>query len=467
MAFTFKGGIHPDEQKNTRRTPIVPITPPGSVCIPMSQHIGICCEPCVKIGDLVDKGQIIGKVTEGLGCPVHASISGKVTKIEDMIWSKEHSVTAVTIENDFECRVSPSVKPYCGDIRTLGTEEIIDRVRNAGIAGLGGATFPTYAKIANAVGRIKGLIINCAECEPYITANHRLLLEHPEKVVGGIKILLKAFSLRTAVMAIENNKKDAVKAVAALPFDPEMIRICVLKTKYPQGDERQLIYALTGKEIPTGKLPVDVGYVVFNAETCAAIYTAFATGMPLTERIVTVDGDCVGSPGSVLVPLGTPISELLEYCQTDSSKIAKIIVGGPMMGKAVWSKDTPITKGSSAVLAFSEKALKSQMKKQTACIRCGKCLAACPMHLMPKEIYRAYIKGDLSKCKTLLAQSCVECGSCTYVCPAGLDLSQAIVSAKTKLRPKRVVSEAKPLAVDENSEKPLCDHTSKTQQEEK
>ena len=436
MAFTFKGGIHPATNKNTRKSPITPITPPASVCIPLSQHVGAPCTPCVKVGDVVDKGQIIGTADpDKLGCPAHASVSGRVTKIDTICLNGALPVTAITIENDFQNRISPAIQPFEGDIRSLDANQIVQVIRDAGIAGMGGATFPTYAKVASAAGKVSSLIVNCAECEPYITANHRLLLEHPEKVVGGIKILLKALSVRTAVLAIEKNKMDAVKAVAALDFDPEMIRICVMKTKYPQGDERQLIYALTGKEIPAGKLPSDIGYVVFNAETCAAIYNAFATGMPLIERIVTVDGDCVESPSNLLVPLGTPVLDLLEYCHTDLEKASKLIVGGPMMGKALWEDRAPVTKGTSAVLAFGRRS--SKKADESPCIRCGRCIAACPMHLMPRELFRAYMKGDLEKCRALYATSCVECGSCSYSCPAKLDLTQAIAAAKQQLRAKR------------------------------
>lgn len=434
MAFTFKGGIHPDPRKNTRKTPVVQITPPASVHIPMSMHIGVPCTPCVKVGDIVDKGQVIGTIPEDrLGCPVHASISGKVTAIEERCTGKDGAVCTVTIENDYQNRIAPGVAPFEGDARNLTSEQIVKVVRAAGIVGMGGAAFPTYAKIEGAIGRVKGMIVNGAECEPYITANHRLLLEQPERVVGGIKILLKALSLRSAVLAVEANKIDAVKAVAALDFDPEMIRICVMKTKYPQGDERRLIHALTGKEIPAGKLPTDIGYVVFNVETCAAVYDAFVTGMPSVERIVTVDGGCVQSPANLLVPIGTPVRDLLSYCDTDVDRIGKLIAGGPMMGRALCLDDTPVTKGTSAILAFEKReALKQQ--KTTACIRCGRCLSACPSRLMPREIYRAFLKGDTEKCSELSAPLCVECGSCSYVCPAKLDLTQAVSGAKARLK---------------------------------
>ncbi|MBQ8912225.1 MAG: RnfABCDGE type electron transport complex subunit C, partial [Clostridia bacterium] len=261
-------------------------------------------------------------------------------------------------------------------------------------------------------------------------------LEHPERVVGGIKILLKALSLRCGIIAIEENKMDAVKALSKIDFPPEMIRICIMKTKYPQGDERQLIYALSGKELPAGKLPADLGYVVFNAETCAAIYTAFESGMPLVERIVTVDGDCVLTPGNLLVPIGTPVSDLLSYCGTDTDRVKTLISGGPMMGKALWDQETPVTKGVCAILAYSQKT-EQHRPRQTACIRCGKCITACPMHLMPREICKAKSKGDLALCEDYFAMNCVECGSCSYTCPAGIELTQTIKSAKLAIRNKK------------------------------
>lgn len=436
MAFTFKGGICLDEHKNTARCPIVPITAPSVVRIPMSQHIGAPCIPCVKVGDLVCKGQVIGQPQEGLGCPVHASVSGKILEISPITGTNGRQIESVLIENDFEDRLCQDFAPCDQDLRSLTPEQIVERIRLAGISGMGGATFPTYAKLASAIGKADKLIINCAECEPYITANHRLLLEHPEQVVGGIKILLRALSLRKAYIAIEDNKRDAVKAIAKLDFDPKMIRICIMKTKYPQGDERQIIYALTGKELPFGKLPTDIGCVLFNTETCAAIYNAFAHGEPLIKRIVTVDGDGVDSPGNLSVPLGTSVSDLIRFCDGELCDIDIIVSGGPMMGQALCDTDAPVTKGTCAILAFSKKHKKS-IRKEGSCIRCGKCVESCPMHLVPRELYRLWKKNDLAGCEKHNASACVQCGTCSYVCPARLELTQGIGSAKALLRSKR------------------------------
>ena len=245
MAYTFKGGTHLNEHKNTAKCPVEKMPAPKLVYIPMSQHIGVHCTPNVKPGDKVDRGQVIGELEKGLGCPVHSSISGTVKEIRSVNNAMGVPVMTVVIENDFEDRVSPEIRPFDKPILETTPEEIVEVVRKAGISGMGGATFPTYAKISSAIGKADKLIVNCAECEPYITANHRLLLEHPERVVGGVKILLRAFGLRRGIIAVEDNKMDAVKAITKLDFDPEMITVCVMKTKYPQGDERQIIYALT------------------------------------------------------------------------------------------------------------------------------------------------------------------------------------------------------------------------------
>ena len=255
MAFTFRGGVHIDENKNTRRCQVEKMPPPAKVTIPMSQHIGAPCLPLVKAGDKVDRGQIIGDVAAGLGCPVHASVSGTVDKIVEITTPAGSRVKAVTIISDGEMRLFPELKPFEKRLTDTTGDEIISIVRRAGISGMGGATFPTYAKIQSAVGKVKHMFINCAECEPYITANHRLLLENPAAVINGAKILLKALGLRSCDIAVEDNKADAIEKLEKMTADSELVNIAVLKTKYPQGDERQLIYAMTGIELPAEKLP--------------------------------------------------------------------------------------------------------------------------------------------------------------------------------------------------------------------
>ena len=432
MALTFRGGIHPDEHKNTRSFPVVRMPSCAKVSIPLSQHIGAHCKPTVKIGDLVDKGQTIGEVESGLGCPVHSSVSGKVVAIETKSTASGVKVQNVVIESDGEERLSPDIKESGRVLSETSQEEIVEIVRMAGISGMGGATFPTYAKISSAIGKAQTLVVNCAECEPYITANHRLLLENPAAVINGTKILMKATGVKEAVIALEDNKKDTLRKLKTLTADSQFINIQLLKTKYPQGDERQIIYALTGKELPMGKLPADLGFVVFNAETCAAVYMAFSQNMPLVERIVTVDGDCIAKPKNVLVPLGTQYVDLINFCGGLTKEPEKIINGGPMMGAAQWDITSAVTKGTSALLVFSKDCVITYSQPKN-CIRCGRCVRGCPMRLMPNYLQAYAKKADYDTCRSFNIMSCVECGTCSYQCPAFIPIVQYIRDAKFKI----------------------------------
>lgn len=434
--FTFRGGTRVPEYKLTAGAPTIPLPPPAFVSLSMSQHIGTPAEPVVAVGDTVDKGQLVGNVEGGLGCPVHASISGNVARIEDKYNASGKKVRHIVIENDGQNRISPNIAPFSKKLADASSAEIIERIRQAGISGMGGAAFPTYAKIQSAVGKATHMIVNCAECEPYITANHRLLLERPEDVCGGALILLKALGLRHADIAVENNKKDAIRKLDELLYDNEILSVRVLKTKYPQGDERQLIYALRHIELPYGKLPADVGCVIFNAETCAAVYQAFASGMPLIERIVTCSGDCVREPKNILVPLGTPIRNLIDFCGGLIKEPQKIINGGPMMGQAQWDIDAPISKGSSSILVLSKSA-KPHQNQASACIRCGRCVSACPMHLMPNYLALFAKSGKMDMAEAYNVASCVECGTCSYNCPGNVPIVQYIRMAKGKIAERR------------------------------
>ena len=436
MAHTFHGGIHIDEHKSTRRCPVEKLPPPKTVSIPLSQHIGVPAEPTVKPGDIVDSGQVIGAVEHGLGAPVHSSVSGKILKITEHNNAQGRKVRSIVIENDGEDRLSPDIHPWHKKLSETSTEEIIDIVRAAGISGMGGATFPTYAKISSAVGKVEHIFVNCAECEPYITANHRLLLENPDAVINGLKILMKALSLREGIIAVEDNKLDAINLLEERLAGSKLIKVQVLRTKYPQGDERQLIYALTGRELPTGKLPADIGCCVFNAETCAAVFSAFAGGMPLIERIVTVDGDCVRNPKNLLVPLGTSYSELIDYCGGLTKTPKKIINGGPMMGIAQWDKDGVVTKGTSAILVFSED-VENKTDLKPGCIRCGRCVRACPMRLMPSYLAMFSSEGKLEMAEQFDVMSCIECGSCSYSCPGHVPIVQYIRAAKGQINDRK------------------------------
>lgn len=432
MALTFRGGMHIDDHKNTRRCKIETLPPPALVSLPMSQHIGAHCVPCVKVGDTVLRGQVIGRIESGLGCPVHASVSGKVKSIKEINAANGTKIVNVVIENDGCNTMDPSIQPYPKRIQDITTEEIIEIVKNAGISGMGGATFPTYAKIQSALGKVQHLIVNCAECEPYITANHRLLLENPAAVINGVKILMRALGLRKAEIAVEDNKLDAINKLEEHLAGSDIISVKVMKTKYPQGDERQLIYALKGVELPAGKLPADVGCVIFNAETCYAVFEAVAHGMPLIERTVTVDGDCIKNPKNLRVPLGTPYIDLINYCGGLRAQPKKIVNGGPMMGTAQWDIEAPVTKGTSAILVFSEKNDLSY-HLPAACIRCGRCVQNCPMHLMPNYLAAFSMTENYDAAEEFSVTSCVECGTCSYNCPGQVPIVQYIRKTKTHI----------------------------------
>ncbi len=434
MFYTFKGGTRVREYKNTRALAVVDLPAPPVVEIPLSQHIGVPCTPTVSVGDRVLRGQLIGEVPAGLGCPVHSSVSGTVKAISSRVGVQGRPVPTIIIENDGEGTLSPDVVPFSKRLGDTSPEEIVDVIRRAGISGMGGATFPTWAKLSGAIGKVNRLIINCAECEPFITVNHRLMLEHPEELVGGAKILLRALGLPSGDIAIEDNKLNAADRVAAEIGESPLLNIKLMRTKYPQGDERQLIFALTGREVPEGKLPADVGCVVFNAETCSAIYRAFAEGMPLIERCVTVDGDCVREPKNLRVPLGTPVRSLIEFCGGLVRTPFKLINGGPMMGAATWDFDAPVTKGTSAILVFSEEF--AAMKDDFACIRCGRCVKNCPMHLMPVYLAQYAMAGNYDETAKLHVMSCVECGTCSYNCPGNVPIVQYIRVAKGAVRSK-------------------------------
>jgi len=434
--YTFKGGTHVKEYKDTSDCKIEVMPAPQIVSIPLSQHIGAMCDAVVKVGDEVCMGQVIGEAPGKLASPVHSSVSGKVKKIIAVNNAQGNAIKTVVIENDFKDTLFSTIKPYGKPIKGLDANEVIDMVYAAGISGMGGATFPTYAKIKSAIGKVDTLVINCAECEPFITADHRLMLEYPEKIIGGAEILLKTFNLPYGYIAIEDNKKDAVEVLTKTIADSNVLKVCVCKTKYPQGDERQIIYALTGKELPAGKLPADIGCVVFNAETCAAIYDAYTTGIPLIQRVLTVAGNCITTPKNLLVRIGTPFSALIEYCGGASAPIYSLISGGPMMGKACWDIDGPVTKGTSAVLAFT-KDFRKRYEQPKSCIHCGLCVRNCPMHLMPNYLAQYSQSRNFDETKNFDIMSCVECGTCSYNCPAKIPIVQYIRVAKDVLRTKQ------------------------------
>lgn len=430
MAFSFFGGIHPRENKHyAENCPVTVFPEPQTVVIPMSQHIGAPCRPLVKKGDHVTLGQKIGD-GEGLCVPVHASVSGTVKAVEKRPHTGGTTVMSVVIENDFQDELCPEIHPR-DSIDSLSPQALMDIIREAGIVGMGGATFPTHVKLSSGIGKVDTIIVNASECEPYITADDRLLREQPERVLRGLLVIMKILGLDSAHIAMEDNKPEAAKALRRA-IDPRTgIVLDVLPVKYPQGAEKQLIQSITGRQVPSGGLPAAVGCAVFNAATCAAVCDAVYDGMPLIRRIITVSGDIVMKPMNLLVPIGTSFNDLLEAVG-HSENPYKVLSGGPMMGLAQFDLNVPVIKGSNAVTILGKRNRFAAAVPH--CIRCGKCMDACPMRLMPLMMYQAERENDLEEMKRQNVMDCIECGCCAFTCPATIPLVQSFRSAKQKLR---------------------------------
>lgn len=441
MAFSFFGGVHPKENKwyacdkETQEFPA-----PDIVVIPMSQHIGAPCKPLVKKGDLVKVGQKIGD-NQGLCVPVHASVSGKVKAVEAKAHTSGTTVMSVVIENDHQNTLCEDIHPRTAEeVDALTPEQIIDIVHESGIVGMGGATFPTHVKLSGGIGKVDTVIVNAGECEPFITADDRLCREQPAKVIGGLKLIMKVFGLKEGHIGIEDNKPEAVKALQANLETADGIAIDVLPAKYPQGAEKQLIYAVTGREVPSGGLPAAVGCAVFNAATCKAIYDAVYEGMPLIKRIVTVSGDILMEPKNLLVPIGTSFNDLIDACG-HSENPYKVLSGGPMMGAAQYDLSVPTIKGVNAITVLGRR--NEYAVEEPACLRCGKCIDACPMKLMPVLMYKALQSGDVAEMKSVNVMDCIECGSCAYTCPASVPLVLGFRVAKQMIRNDAAKAKAK------------------------
>lgn len=431
MKRLFFGGIHPKYKKemSTGITNFSQITP-AQVVIPLQQHIGKPCDPLVQVGDQVVIGQKIGD-GDGLCVPVHASVSGKVIAVEPRPHTSGRDVMAIVIENDFkdtEIEKIISEKP----LEEMETDDILGKIRDAGIVGMGGAAFPGNVKAVTAMGKIDTLIANACECEPYITADDSLLRTTPEQVLQGMLILKHVLNPERVVLAVEDNKAEAIEKVRELLPQYEGIELAVLPTRYPQGAEKQLVQALTGREIPPGQLPVSVNCAVFNVSTYAAIFRAVCWGTPLTKRIVTISGEAIAEPQNFIVRIGTPFKELIEAAGGLNEKTERVISGGPMMGISQNDLSVPVIKATNSILCLMKD--KNGAAENPVCIRCGKCVEVCPMKLQPLYMYRFEKVQDVEALERLNVLDCIECGSCAFTCPGKLPLVERFRRGKKLLR---------------------------------
>lgn len=422
--LTFKGGIHPDDGKKlSKDRPIKPLLPGEEMIFPLSQHIGAPASPIVNKGDRVLRGQKIAEAGGFVSAPIYSSVSGNVKTIEMRFNPTGSKVQSIVIENDglYEEVEYEKVKP----LEELTKDEIKKKISDAGIVGMGGAGFPTHVKLSpKEPDKIDYIIANCAECEPYITADYRRMLENPEELVSGMRVVLSLFEHAKGIFAVEDNKPDCIEKLQKLTEGESRMEVKVLKTKYPQGAERQLIYATTKRAINSSMLPADAGCIVDNVETLIAIHTAVVEGKPVMERIVTVSGDAVSEPGNFKVFFGMKQSELIEAAGGFKTEPEKIISGGPMMGFAMFTLDVPVTKTSSSILGFTKDEVSAY--EPSACINCGRCVEVCPSRLIPSRLADLAEHHEEERFKKMEGLECVECGSCSYVCPAKRQLKQSI-----------------------------------------
>ena len=430
MAFFLKG-VHVPHRKNTANTTAVKIETPSMVTIPMSMHIGKPAVPTVKVGDEVKVGSLIAEQDGFISSPIYSSVSGKVKKISDVLLSNGSKTLAVTIESDGLMTVDESLAPPTIDSR----ESMIDAIKKSGIVGLGGAGFPTYVKFSVEPEKIEELIINSAECEPYITSDTNTMITRSDDMAYGIELIKKHFNIKKVIIGIESNKKTAINSMNALAKADNDITVRILPSVYPQGGEKVLVYHTTGKVIPVGKLPIDVGCIVCNCTTVAAIGSYAKTGIPLVSKCVTVDGGAIKNPMNVIAPIGTSISDLINFCGGLTTAPEKIVYGGPMMGITVPDMSAPILKNTNAILALTQKELNTA--DTTACIRCGSCLNTCPFGINPQGIASAFERKDFEEIEKLGINLCMECGCCSFVCPAHIPLVQKNKLAKLALKEEK------------------------------
>ena len=431
MKRLFFGGIHPKYNKEmSTGITFFKIITPKQVVLPMVQHIGEACKPLVQVGDRVLRGTKIGD-GEGLCVPVHASVAGKVVAVEPRPHPNGKMVMSVVIENDFTDE-AVAVERCDDPLNTLDDDTILHKIREAGLVGMGGAAFPGNVKAMSAMGRIEYLIANACECEPYITADDSLLRSNPEQVLKGMQLLQKVLKPDHVVLAVEDNKQEAIITLQRLVRNYPGIELMVLPTRYPQGSEKQLIQAVTGRQVPSGKLPVKVGCAVFNVASFAAIFRAVYWGVPLTQRIVTVSGETVNLPQNFVVRLGTPFRDLIEAAGGLTDATERVVSGGPMMGVAQSDLSVPVVKATNAILCLPHD--ENGAAENPVCLRCGKCVGVCPMGLQPLYMYRYAMCGEIKELSRLHLLDCMECGSCAYTCPGKLPLVEQFRKGKAMLR---------------------------------
>lgn len=428
---SFRGGIHPPENKNLSScAKIIPIPPSKILIFPLSQHTGAPCQPIVKKGDAVKRGTLIGTSEKLISSPMHSSVSGTVKSIENNSHPIIGRFQSIVIENDGQDIAEEPISLH-KDTKNLSSADIIKIVREAGIVGLGGAAFPTHVKLSPPKEKvIDTFIANGAECEPYLTCDHRLMIEKGKEIIEGIKIVRKILNPKKCIIAIENNKTDAIEKMAELAKN-EDIEVVSLQVKYPQGGEKQLIKTVLGRDVPSGGLPMDVGVLVHNIGTLFAIYEAVRFGKPLYERVITVTGK-VKKPGNYLVRIGTPVKDILNFCGVDWDNAGKIIFGGPMMGIAQQDIETPLIKGTSGILVQSKDEVIRD--EEAPCIRCGRCVEICPVYLLPTQIAKVVRVEKWERLDKLHLKDCIECGACSYVCPSKIPIVQYVKLGKIRLR---------------------------------
>ncbi len=432
MFKTFKGGIHPaDKKEHTRYLKIEDLPAPKTMIFPLNQHRGALAEPVVELGAHVKVGQLIAGATAFVSANIHSSVSGTVIAIEPRMHPNGSLVNSIIIENDDKYTVFEGIKPN-KPLNELLPQQIIEIIKNAGIVGMGGAAFPTHVKLSPPKDKkIDYLIINGAECEPYLTSDHRVMLENTDEVLFGCTAIMKALGVTKSFVAVESNKDDAIKTLIENAKDYEGIEVVQIETKYPQGSEKQLIYTVTGRKVPPCGLPADIGVIVVNIDTCRATTDAIKTGMPLIQRVVTIGGGAIKESRNFRVRIGTPAKDVIDEVGGFKTTPAKILFGGPMMGIALFSLEAPVIKGTDAIIALTDK--EANIGKTGPCIRCAKCVDACPMNLQPLMFEMLGKKDDLVALENYNIFDCMECGACAYICPARLDLVQYIRTGKQKI----------------------------------